>query len=420
MSRSKGKSAVGASAYRSGEKLENKYDGMVHDYTKKQGVVFSEIMLPPQAKEEFKNREVLWNEVEKIENSKNSQLAREVEVSLPNEFNRNEHIELVKEYVQDNFIKNGMCADINIHDKGDGNPHAHIMLTMRPIEQNGEWGAKAKKEYLLDENGEKIKLKSGQYKSRKIDTTNWNSKEFLQSYREDWAKKINKKLKEKGINESVDHRSYKEQGFEKIPTKHEGYIARKIEKRGHVSDRIQMNREIKSINQKIDKVNNISARARKLNNIEKTIDKFDNRILELNDKRSKLGIFKIKEKKELDREIDGAIKSKSEAEIKLDLLFKSELDILDQEIEKINTEPNKAQNRVPKVEERRKSLIEVRERAMEKVQAHNKTQVEIDKNDVVAQMLSKDPAALKIYREDKAKGNFNINVEKNINLEVDR
>lgn len=255
ISRSSGRSAVGASAYRSGEKIYNEYDGIDHDFSRKQGVVYSEVMLPQQAKEEFKNRATLWNEVEKIEKAKNSQLAREVEVALPKELSRAEQIQLVRSYVQDNYVKNGMCADVNIHDKEDGNPHAHIMLTVRPIESNGEWGAKSKKEYLLDENGQKIKLKSGQYKSKKIETTNWNSKEFLQSYREDWANKINQKLKEVGINQRVDHRSYEEQGIEKVPTIHEGATARKMEQRGKVSDRMEINRKIKEINEKINQHN---------------------------------------------------------------------------------------------------------------------------------------------------------------------
>jgi hypothetical protein len=264
ISRSKGRSAVGASAYRSGEKIYNEYDDLQHDYSKKSGIAHSEIMIPEHAKEEFKNRATLWNKVEKIENAKNSQLAREVEVALPREFNRQEQIQLVREYVKDNFVKNGMCADINIHDKGDGNPHSHIMLTMRPIKENGEWGAKAKKEYILDEKGQKIKLKSGQYKSKKIETTNWNTKEFLQSYREDWANKINEKLKEKGINERVDHRSYEEQGIEKLPTKHEGFVARAMEKRAikkgtEKSDRVAINREIKKDNQQIELIKNKQA-----------------------------------------------------------------------------------------------------------------------------------------------------------------
>lgn len=287
ISRSAGRSAVGASAYRSGEKMLNEYDGIEHDYFRKQGVVYSDILLPLQAKEGLKSRTVLWNEVEKIEKSKNSQLAREVEVALPKELNRDEQIQLIKSYVQDNFVNRGMCADINMHDKGDGNPHAHVMLTMRPINENGEWGAKAKKEYILDKSGKKIKLKSGQYKSRKIETTDWNTKEFLQSYREDWAKKINDKLEELGIEERVDHRSYKERGIEKIPLIHEGATARKIEKRGKVSNRIEINRQIKAINEKI---NGYDSDIQKLKN--KIVKKEENRVLygNLPDKFSKENI----------------------------------------------------------------------------------------------------------------------------------
>lgn len=269
ISRSKGRSAVGASAYRSGEKILNQYDGIQHDYSRKGGIVYSEVMLPQQAKEEFKNRATLWNEVEKIEKSKNSQLAREVEVALPKELNREEQIKLIKSYVQDNFVKNGMCADLNIHDKGDGNPHAHIMLTMRPIKENGEWGAKSKEQKVLDKNGNIQRTKTGRILSKKIETTNWNTKEFLESYRKDWADKINEKLREKGINQTVDHRSYEEQGIEKIPTIHEGATARQMEKRGKVSDRIEINKKIKSINEKTKECN-------------REIQKLKNEITELN------------------------------------------------------------------------------------------------------------------------------------------
>lgn len=276
ISRSKGRSAVGASAYRSGEKIKNEYDGIQHDYSRKGGIVYSEVMLPQQAKKEFKNRATLWNEVEKIEKSKNSQLAREVEVSLPKELNREEQIKLIKSYVQDNFVKNGMCADLNIHDKGDGNPHAHIMLTMRPIKENGEWGAKSKEQKVLDKEGNIQRTKTGRILSKKIETTNWNTKEFLESYRKDWADKINERLKEKGINQTVDHRSYEEQGIEKIPTIHEGATARKMEKKGKISDRIEINKRIKAINEKTKECN------REIQKIENEIQELKNEVTKLN------------------------------------------------------------------------------------------------------------------------------------------
>lgn len=159
ISRGKNKSAVAASAYRSGEKIKNEYDGIVHDFTRKGGIAHTEILLPQNTPKEFANRSVLWNSVEKIEKSKNSQLAREIEIALPKELNRGKQIELVREYVKENFVKAGMCADIALHDKNDGNPHAHILLTMRPFNEDTTWGAKSKKEYILDENGEKVKLK---------------------------------------------------------------------------------------------------------------------------------------------------------------------------------------------------------------------------------------------------------------------
>lgn len=386
ISRSSGRSAVGASAYRSGEKIYNEYDGIDHDFSRKQGVVYSEVMLPQQAKEEFKNRATLWNEVEKIEKAKNSQLAREVEVALPKELSRAEQIQLVKSYVQDNYVKNGMCADVNIHDKGDGNPHAHIMLTVRPIESNGEWGAKSKKEYLLDENGQKIKLKSGQYKSKKIETTNWNSKEFLQSYREDWANKINQKLKEVGINQRVDHRSYEEQGIEKVPTIHEGATARKMEQRGKVSDRMEINRKIKEINEKINQhnievqklkdetiklnksfkpkdelitiqnnikeiqeyKNEISNVTQKLKDIKREkeqiltcnkenrmdIEKLKKLIVAENERKKSLGLFKRKEKQNCDDRINKY--SKQVEELEKSLLSESKISELNKEIVQVD------------------------------------------------------------------------------------
>ena len=134
ISRGKGKSAVAAAAYRSGENLTNEYDGITHDYTRKGGVVYTEILLPDHAPAEYADRAVLWNAVEKIEKAKNAQLAREIEIALPHELTREQGISLVREYVKEQFVNAGMCADIAIHDKEDGNSHAHVMLTIRPIE----------------------------------------------------------------------------------------------------------------------------------------------------------------------------------------------------------------------------------------------------------------------------------------------
>ncbi|HES6041673.1 TPA: MobA/MobL family protein, partial [Streptococcus pyogenes] len=234
--------------YRSGEKIKNEYDGIVHDFTRKGGIAHTEILLPQNAPQEFVNRSVLWNSVEKIEKSKNSQLAREIEVALPKELDREKQINLVREYVKENFVKVGMCADIALHDKNDGNPHCHILLTMRPLNEDTTWGAKSKKEYILDENGEKVKLKSGNYKTRKINTTDWNEQGKAEEWRKAWADITNKYLEENSIHDKVDHRSYQRQGIEQIPTIHLGVSATQMEKKGIATDRGNINREIKHQN----------------------------------------------------------------------------------------------------------------------------------------------------------------------------
>ena len=177
MSRGKGKSAVAAAAYRSGEKLTNEWDGMTHDYTRKGGVVHTEIMLPPHAPPSFSDRSTLWNSVELYEKAGNAQLAREIDAALPIELSREEQIRLVREYCSSQFVSRGMCVDFVIHDTNSGNPHCHIMLTMRPLDERGTWTAKSKKEYDLDENGERIRLPSGRYKTHKVDLTGWNDKD---------------------------------------------------------------------------------------------------------------------------------------------------------------------------------------------------------------------------------------------------
>ena len=248
ISRGKGKSAVAAAAYRSGEKLINNYDGIVHDYTRKSGIAHTEILLPSHAPPDFQNRSALWNSVEKIEKSKNSQLAREIELAIPKELNREQQISLVREYVNDNFVAVGMCADIAVHDKSDGNPHAHIMLTMRPLEQDGTWGAKSRKEYITDKNGERIKLKNGNFKTKKVDTVDWNEQSKAELWRSKWAELANKYLSENEIADRIDHRSFERQGTEQIPTVHLGVAASQMERKGITTERGNINREIKARN----------------------------------------------------------------------------------------------------------------------------------------------------------------------------
>lgn len=252
--RSGGRSAVAASAYRSGEKITNERDGITHDYTGKTGVVHSEILVPVNAPEWANDRSKLWNEVEQVEKSQKAQLAREIEVGLPNELNREQQIELCRDYSKE-FANNGMVADYSIHDKGDGNPHAHIMLTMRPFDENGNWGAKQQKVYELDKDGNKqYNSKTKTYKCKSVQTTNWNEKETLQKWREGWAKSANLALERAGHEQRIDHRSNKERGIDKIPTIHEGVHARAMERKGIQTERGDINRNINRRNQNIEKI----------------------------------------------------------------------------------------------------------------------------------------------------------------------
>lgn len=235
---------MAAAAYRAGEKITNSYDGITHDYTRKGGVAHTEILLPANALAEYANRAVLWNAVELAERNRNAQLAREIELALPVELSPEQNQQLVREYCHQHFVSAGMCADICIHDKHDSNPHAHVMLTMRPFEHDGSWAAKSRKEYILDENGQRITLKSGAFKTRKVDATDWNDQGKAEVWRQDWAEAVNVVLEREGVTERIDHRSYERQGVEQIPTVHLGVAASALEKRGIRTERGDINRQV--------------------------------------------------------------------------------------------------------------------------------------------------------------------------------
>lgn len=259
ISRSDGKSAVASAAYRAGAKLEDRETGRIHNYIKKSEVAYSEIFLCESAPSEYQDRETLWNAVEEVEKQSTARLAREWEVALPNELTLEQSKELVRGYAQ-SLADEGMCVDANIHWK-DGNHHAHIMGTTRPIKENGEWGQKEKKAYKLDENGQKIPQidpKTGDQKigakGRKmwqretVEANDWNKQEKVEEWRERWADHCNKALEQAQSLERVDYRSFERQGIEQIPTVHEGYAAREIERRGGISDRTELNRKIREKN----------------------------------------------------------------------------------------------------------------------------------------------------------------------------
>ena len=260
ISRGKGRSAVACAAYRSSTKLTDLATGKVFDYSNKPGVVFSEVLLPENAPAIFAvDRNILWDAVERKETHSAAQLAREVEVALPCEFTRQEQIDTVREYIMKNFVREGMCADWALHDKGDGNPHAHIMLTMRAIKTNGRWAEKSRTIYKLDPNGQKIPVidpTTGQQKigarGRKmwqretVPANDWNDRSKAEEWRAAWAAECNRRLDRQ---HQIDHRSYARQAVEQEPTIHEGYAARKMEREGRVSNRCEINRETKLLNE---------------------------------------------------------------------------------------------------------------------------------------------------------------------------
>lgn len=295
ISRGIGRSAVAAAAYMSCSRLYNDYDGIEHDYTSKHGLVHQEIMLPVMAPAEWTDREKLWNAVEETEKTKDSRLAREFVAALPAELPKEDWIKLLRQYISDNFVSEGMCADFSIHDPTPPghNPHAHIILTVRPLDENGKWQYKTEKEYLCVRNGKEKGFTASEYKAAQTDgwekqyqykigkkkvymvpseaersgyeraskypkstkygrqnpiTERWNSDEQLIKWREAWADTTNRLLQENGIAERIDHRSFKEQGRTEQPTIHEGVSARIMEKQGIISERCEVNRRIKADN----------------------------------------------------------------------------------------------------------------------------------------------------------------------------
>lgn len=291
--RGAGRSAVAASAYLSCSRLYNDYDGIQHDYTKKQGLVWQEVFLPEYAPQEWQDREKLWNAVEEVETAKDSRLAREFVVALPIELSREQQIELLQDFIREQFVSDGMCADAAIHDTDGHNPHAHILLTVRPLDERGKWQYKTEKEYLCMRNGEERGFTAAEFKSAQNDgwekqypykvgkkkvymtpsaaeaqeliradkhpkstrygrqnpiSERWNSEEQLVSWRVAWADVTNRYLESAGREERIDHRNNAARGLDEIPTIHEGVTVQALERKGIVSDRCEMNRQIRADN----------------------------------------------------------------------------------------------------------------------------------------------------------------------------
>ena len=295
VSRGAGRSAVAAAAYLSCSRLLNEYDGVQHDYTRKQGLVWQQIFLPAATPAEWQDREILWNAVEENEKTKDSRLAREFVVALPIELSKAQWERLLSDFVSDTFVSDGMCADVAIHDPypPGHNPHAHILLTVRPLDEKGKWQYKTEKEYLCVKNGKEQGFTAAEFKQAQADgwekqyqykvgkkkvymvpssaqaqgyervskypkstkygrqnpiSERWNSEEQLVFWRKAWADVTNLHLERAGQEERIDQRSHVERGLDEQPTIHEGVTARALEKKGIVSDRCELNRQIKADN----------------------------------------------------------------------------------------------------------------------------------------------------------------------------
>ena len=248
--RSAGQSAVACAAYRAGEKLYSEYYGEVSDFTRKGGVICSEIFLPPHAPAEYHDRATLWNAVEKAECGKKAQLAYSFDIALQNEFSLEENIALARQFVSKQLVSRGMIADFAIHqpDKKNGgipNPHFHILCPIRPIEDSGKWGCKQRRRYRLDEDGNHIMGEDGKPLFDAIPTTDWGDPATLEAWREAWANMVNVKFAENGLTCRIDHRSYERQGVDLLPTVHEGVAVRQMGAKGIATDKGDLNRWIK-------------------------------------------------------------------------------------------------------------------------------------------------------------------------------
>lgn len=256
--RSKGQSVVDAASYISRSVLVSEYDGKTYRPKYHEDLVHCEINLPEYAPEEWLDRAVLWNSVELNEKQKNAQLCRTLKAALPNDWSYELAEETVRDYVQRNFVSKGMCADWAIHDSvnqnGIHNLHFHLMLTLRPVEENGKWGAKQRKEYILDKDGNKIRNKSGRgFKSRAVDVNDWNEKGNSRKWRKDLMDTINVVNDRIGLPEYWEHRSFKELGLEQEPTRHLGPIASALERKGIRTEKGDANRAIMEHNQTLQR-----------------------------------------------------------------------------------------------------------------------------------------------------------------------
>ena len=244
----KGNSAVGAAAYQSGDKIYSEYEHKWKSGDHLERIIHKEIMLPPNAPEKYRDRATLWNAVDASETKTTAQTARRIIMALPKELTQEQNIELIRNYCQTSFVDRGMIADFAVHDDNEGNPHAHVLLTMRSLNEQGEWNPKTRTEFILDENGERIQTANGKFKRRCVSWDGWNDRGNCEIWRHEWEVMQNAALEKAGREERIDMRSFERQGIELAPTVHLGPAASALEKKGIRTELGDHNRAVKLIN----------------------------------------------------------------------------------------------------------------------------------------------------------------------------
>lgn len=253
----KHRSAVASASYQAAEKLFSEYENQTKNFTQhKERVAYTEIMLPPNAPKAYQDRATLWNAVEMNEKQASAQYARRFVIALPKELSFEDNLSLARQFCQEQFVAKGMCVDLALHVDEKSNPHFHVLTTMRPMNEHGQWLPKCRKEYILDEQGNRIRLPSGAWKSRRVNTTDWNNPSNCEMWRHEWEVLQNSYLEKAGQTERIDMRSYERQQNELLPTVHLGPGASALEAKGLPTMLGDLNREIRQRNKLFTSVRN--------------------------------------------------------------------------------------------------------------------------------------------------------------------
>ena len=249
-SRGKNQSAMAGASYYLGQKLYSEYEHeWKYPHSDPKRVRYTEVMLPPNAPPEYADRQTLWNAVDAAEKSNKAQTARRFTITLPRELTFEQNLSLIREYCAKQFVDKGMICDLYYHDSGNGNPHVHLMLTMRAMDEQGRWLPKTKTAYVLDENGERVRGDNGNWLRERMDTVDWNDQKYAEIWRHEWEIAQNNALEVAGRTERIDMRSYERQGITDLePQIHLGPEAAALERKGIPTTRGEHNRTIKHVN----------------------------------------------------------------------------------------------------------------------------------------------------------------------------